>query len=457
MHGTVMQTGYSPTDQSAQVISISGRQDPLLELKPFSTNNEHLQALELEARLMVAVAALRRGAAGWDDDETPTSKFPFLPEGADVNQAKDLLEKVTQENRCREGLTTDQGLKLNFVEFCDSFELDEIERKIVLLLLMQFSSSEFYATFESSRLERHCDNGMEIGVILSIITGELGEQLAYRRYFAIDGSLMRNEVLHSDTDCLGNTQSIIKMSVYLQERFVRRIVGDNNRYHAAFRFIKFEKSIVRLEQVVLPEQQKQEVVRTAERFLASRQNGTLSEIDEFFGYGTGLAYLFHGPSGTGKTMLAKGLANYLSCPLVSLNMEEMSNIPISDDDVLELLFREAALMGGIVFLDECDDIFSESFNTRRSRALLMEIEKARCITILATNKAVDLDPAMDRRISMKVLFSLPDEALRLKMWQALIPPRSDLVSRCQSGVFGRAVSVQRRADQECHSHGDQCR
>lgn len=56
-----------------------------------------------------------------------------------------------------------------------------------------------------------------------------------------------------------------------------------------------------------------------------------------------------------------------------------------------------------------------------SRTFLIEIEKAECITILATNKTITMDPALDRRISLKIPFALPNEKQRRAIWQALLP------------------------------------
>lgn len=427
MQTSTMQSVFSPAD-AAQVIAMKAPRDNKTELMPFSGNNDHLQALENEAKFMVAVAALRRGKSPTDDATEQPPCFAFLKNGTDLNQAALELADISAENRRREHLSSQQGICLNFLRFCDKWELDSIEQTIVLLLLMQFSSPTFFAVYQSSGLERNCDNGMEIGAILSIISGDLGLQLEYRRYFSIHGKLLRNELLTSNYQFMDNTSSILRMSAYLHERYVRHIVGDTNQYHVAFRFIKQERSSVDLGQVVLPEDIKREVVMRAERFIAGRRNGTFDQLDDFFSYGTGLAFIFHGPSGTGKTMLAKGLANHLSCPLVSLNAEDLSNIPMSNNEIMETLFREAALIDGIVFLDECDDIFGGSANSQLSRSLLLEIEKSRCITILATNKPVELDPAMERRIGMKVQFALPDAGLRLQMWQALIPPNIVLES-----------------------------
>jgi hypothetical protein len=416
-----MQTSFNTSDQAAQVITMQHHRSVEPVLAAFNSNNDHLQALEQEAKLMVAVATLRNNTTTLEDENEREPGFPFLPVGASLPQTEALLETMASENRSREVLSRKAGVRLNFIEFCDTWELDSVERKIIMLLLMQFSSPIFFAIFRASKLELNCDNGMEIGVLLSIISENLGEQLVNRRYFNIHGSLLGKELLTANHNCIDSTTSILRMSVYLHERFVRHILGDENQYHVAFRFIRQERSNVSLAQVVLPEAVKLDVINHAEKYFKGRKNGDLDQIDAFFGYGTGMTFLFHGPSGTGKTMLAKGIANHLSCPLVSLNMEDLQKIPLSNEDILAMLFREAALLGGIVFLDECDDVFGRD-DIRLSRSLLLEIEKSRCMTILATNKPLELDPAMERRLNMKVQIELPDAALRLQMWQALLPP-----------------------------------
>jgi len=425
MQANMMQTGYMPTD-AAQVIAMSSHRDSKVEIVPYASSNDHLEALEYEAKLMVAVAAYRTGPVA-DNDDGPDRevRFSFLPSGITLQQVQCLHQATAAENRQREEVSRHHGVQLNFIDFCNKRELDGAERQIVMLLLMQFSSPAFCSVYQASRLERHCDNGMEIGALLTIISENLGQQLDNRRYFSIHSTLMNSEIIRSDYTCVDSTTSILRMSVYLHERYVRHILGDQNQYHAAFRFIRQERSTVKLSHVVLPDSVKQDVISTAEHYLAGRKNGSLDRMDEFFGYGTGLTFLFHGPSGTGKTMLAKGLANYLNCPLVSLNLEDMPKIQMSDEDILAMLFREATLLGGIVFLDECDDIFGRS-ETRLSRSLLLEIEKSRCITIMATNKPLELDPAMERRLAMKVKFELPDVQLRELMWRSLLPPEVTL-------------------------------
>ena len=418
------QADFSSVNQAGQLIQLSSVRDSCSErvLQPFVDNLDHIQSLELEAKLMVAVAMIRRGfKIDRKNDDPLEAIFPFLPENANLVLTEELLNTTTEENRLREEQSRKDGVTLNFVDFCARWELDKFEQKVVMLLFMQFSSPDFIACFKKSGLEENCDNGMEIGVILTIITPDLRKQLDCRGYFSVTSSLLKEQILSTNLNNLNDNTSILRTSAYLHERDVRYIIGDNNYYNAAFSFIKQENSAVSLDQVVLPVGLKEDVISTVEKFMACRQNGSMEQLDAFFGYGTGLAILFHGASGTGKTMLAKGLAGHLNRPLFSLNLDDMDEIPMSDDDILSVLFKEAALMGAIVFLDECDDLFSGAGNNRLSRALLMELEKSRCITILATNRPVELDPAIERRLALKVHFTLPDEELRKRMWQALTP------------------------------------
>jgi len=55
--------------------------------------------------------------------------------------------------------------------------------------------------------------------------------------------------------------------------------------------------------------------------------------------------------------------------------------------------------------------------------MLQELEKFKGIIILTTNMDVLLDPALERRLSLKIKFELPSKELRLKIWQSHIPDK----------------------------------
>jgi hypothetical protein len=416
-----MQSTYSSSDQAAQVLAFAPQRELTPLLGAFTDNLDHLQALEYEAKLMLAVASMRRCQQKNDQSDDQWGEFrmyfPFLPPDATLELVQVTLRKTVESNRHREAEAVRQGVKLLYPAFCTTWELEPFERAVLLLLFMKATAPHFIDIFKKCRFEESFE-GMEIGTLLTIIADTLRDQLECRRYFSVDASLTLNTIVlfrnHVD-----DSTNILDVTVCLHERVVRFILGDHNLYNSLFTGIKRERSAVSLDQVILPDNLKEEIETRVGNYLQGRKDGSLDKIDEFFGYGTALTLLFHGPSGTGKTMLAQGIANRFGRETISLNLVDVSERRGSPEDMLEAVFHEASMQSAIVFLDECDDLFEN--DSRISRALLIEIEKARCVIILATNKPVDLDPAMDRRIAMKVPFELPEVGLRLQMWQALIP------------------------------------
>ena len=263
-------------------------------------------------------------------------------------------------------------------------------------------------------------DGIKIGVLLSIISPGLVEQIKNRRYFSTEARLIKREIIVGYNSHYNDMESILDERFYLHQRIASYIVGDNNVYSLDLKCVNKVKPNLALEQVVLPEKIKNDILIQAESYLKSNCRVDSFQMRSFYGYGTGLTYLFHGPSGTGKTMMANALASKLGKNLLTVNMEATYKSRISTETIIKYVFKEARLADGIVFFDEFDDLFQP--DSLENAVLLSEIEKAECITIMTTNRIDRLDPALDRRINMKVPFSIPPQSDQEKLWKALIPP-----------------------------------
>lgn len=147
--------------------------------------------------------------------------------------------------------------------------------------------------------------------------------------------------------------------------------------------------------------------------------------------GLGISALFHGHSGTGKTLAAEVLANELKLDLFRIDLSQMVSKYIGETEKnLRAIFDAAESTGSVLLFDEADALFGKRSEVRDSHDryanievsyLLQRIESFRGLAILTTNLRAALDTAFLRRISFFVSFPFPDQLLRRNIWERMFP------------------------------------
>ena len=150
--------------------------------------------------------------------------------------------------------------------------------------------------------------------------------------------------------------------------------------------------------------------------------------------GHGIAALFAGPSGTGKTMAAQVLARALGIELLRVDLAGVVNKYIGETEKkLREVFDACEDSGALLFFDEADALFGmrtqvkdahDRFANIEIDYLLQRIERFDGVAILATNRRQDLDPAFVRRLRFVVEFEVPRPEERLALWQRALLPRA---------------------------------
>jgi len=407
--------------QAGQRLAIVAAAEETPEEIPFADNYEYLAALEKEALLMLVLSAVRSGrTAGLENDGAGCllcAGLGLTPQNITREHIEAELTRLRNVNRSRQNKTLRSGIKLFFPLFCRENKLDDFDEKILLLLFMHATSETFRNAFCPCGLEDD-QRGIIIRVVLFILCMDYGDQLKKRRHFSRGTPLVAREIIFFKSNYENRSSHVMDEIITINERHVRYIIGNNRLYNSTYNEISIEQSAIDLKTVVMPEHVKKPLVDNIARYLRREERSECLQLDEFLEYGTALALFFHGPSGTGKTMMARALAHHFGRPLITVNL---SNTQYSweSESVMIQAFREAALLQGFIFFDEADGIFKEG--SYLARSLLIQIEKAKCVVIFATNKAASIDPAMERRLSMKINFPLPDAEQRLKIWKALLP------------------------------------
>lgn len=152
--------------------------------------------------------------------------------------------------------------------------------------------------------------------------------------------------------------------------------------------------------------------------------------------GLGIAALFAGESGTGKTLAAEVIAHEAGLDLYRIDLACVVSKYIGETEKnLAKLFDAAERSGAVLLFDEADAIFGKRSEVKDSHDryanievayLLQRIESYRGLAILTTNFKSALDRAFLRRIRFVVQFPFPDEAAREQIWRRQFPPRAPL-------------------------------
>lgn len=149
--------------------------------------------------------------------------------------------------------------------------------------------------------------------------------------------------------------------------------------------------------------------------------------------GLALAFNFAGPPGTGKTICAEAIAQALGRRLLIVRYAELESMWMGETPKnVAAVFRLASEQQAVLFFDEAD-----AFASRRSVAidhafvretntavsvLLQELETFSGVVVFATNLAANLDPALERRIRMHILFEMPGIEEREQIWRVQMHP-----------------------------------
>ena len=147
--------------------------------------------------------------------------------------------------------------------------------------------------------------------------------------------------------------------------------------------------------------------------------------------GLGIAALFAGVSGTGKTMAAEILSVELRLDLYRIDLASMVSKYIGETEKnLKKVFDAAEESGSILLFDEADALFGKRSEVKDSHDryanveisyLLQRVEAYRGLAILTTNLKSAIDQAFLRRLRFIVQFPFPDTAQRAEIWRRIFP------------------------------------
>ena len=156
-------------------------------------------------------------------------------------------------------------------------------------------------------------------------------------------------------------------------------------------------------------------------------------FEERIKYGTGITMLFAGPPGTGKTMAAEAVAGHIGKKVMVIDYSKLESCWVGETEKnIVKAFRTAKEKDAVLVFDEADAVFysrslaSKTWEVSSVNVLLREIEKSTGIVILTTNRHDSFDPALERRIAVRLEFGAPGLEERILLWKSHFPGKAPL-------------------------------
>lgn len=167
--------------------------------------------------------------------------------------------------------------------------------------------------------------------------------------------------------------------------------------------------------------------------------------------GLGHSALFHGASGTGKTLAAEVVASSLGVDAYRVDLASTVSKYVGETSKhLARLFDQAQNSQALIFFDECDAIFGKRVTTKDAHDrysnteidfLLQRLDDFDGLLILATNRPQDLDEAFKRRLGFQIHFPMADAAQRRLIWQVHLPKAAPLADDLDLDFVAQRLAV----------------
>lgn len=212
--------------------------------------------------------------------------------------------------------------------------------------------------------------------------------------------------------------------------------------------------VIRLEDVVLPQDKRDQLDAIVNNVKHAHQVLKTWGYGEKLPYGRGVAVMLCGASGTGKSMVAHGLADAVERPLFRIDISACQSKYVGETSKnLELVFRYAEATGAVILIDEADAILGKRSEVKDAHDryanievahLLQRIEAYDGLVILTTNMRHNIDPAFLRRLRFVIDFPRPDASAREKIWRQCLAEKSYDPKELTDATFkrlGRSIEL----------------
>jgi AAA+ superfamily predicted ATPase len=359
-------------------------------------DKEELRGLYISEKEISAIVGKNSGLSLDPDSDVPNKS---LYENISRNLA--LLEEQI-ESQEKESLN--QGTLLRLVQLVSLFALTAFDKDVLLLSLLpelDLRNERLFGYIQDDVTRRR----PAVGLALTMLCSSLRDEIESRRFFLSQSPLLKYKLISLHDETPRKSASLLARSIKIDDRICEYLLGSNEIEHALIPFTRMLTPQTTLDDIVLPHDMKDSLVRLLASHWSSSHHLTL---------------YFYGAKGSGRQSTAEALCRKLGSNKMlyaDTNLMLVASLPF--ETMVRLLHREAMLQDAPVYWDNFDALFADSLSTQLKIAITEMVHHGGVIFI-AGNKAWNTACRWNNRLFIPVEFPEPDYSQRKQLWQSCL-------------------------------------
>jgi SpoVK/Ycf46/Vps4 family AAA+-type ATPase len=323
-------------------------------------------------------------------------------------QLYDRCDSVDQELLGLRAQVHAQGGSLPLDQIVETYGLSADESAILQLALMPLFDVSF-----RTRIARFNNNILfdfvDADLALSLLYATRPERLSARAMLTTEAALFAHRLLVPVAAKDPKGHGLIAHELRPPERLADFLLGRRTLDASLETFATLRDPQWSLDKVILPQ---------------GAVEGLVALVADLEGPGPfplrpGLVLQVVGPSGTGKSATAEGLAGRLNRPVLVVDCAAFHAAPGDGARWAENLVAEARVQGAVLVYDRAEGLFGRE--CARRATMIRELSRFGGLTVLTVSNPDELDPALERHVSWQLILDMPDVEERQRLWELFVP------------------------------------
>ncbi len=318
--------------------------------------------------------------------------------------------KLKQINR-RIAITLNKGkIDLPLERIAEIFELDRFEVFTLIAALVPSISGQF------EDIDDIFPRSINTHGVLHFLCDSFSEIVEARKYFLHGGNLIKHGLISSHARDFQSESDFMNADIEVPRRISNMIFGVDDMDDELRDYVSISDAETKISDVILPKSLKRTALNAV-----NVDSALPSPI-----------VIFAGESGTGKTTLARAIANSLGYRFMEIETPMiLKNRYSSMEEHIRKIFTEAYLQNALLYFHNFDELLENRDDDLVIRRIFKEAKRTPYPVILSGGKKTIYCNDMDKPVNGHIAFPVPDPEARLEIWSRLLPPNDSLLEESE--------------------------